>query len=73
MRDKVKYTTKVKLNSIDLTLKTNQMTNTTKLCYQINSCRFGFWKNVLTGIQFKFIIIERVIVYNKFKNFGNVI
>jgi len=59
MRGKVKYTTKVKIqvNRMNLTLRTNQRRNAIKLGYEISSCRYDFWKTLLTGIQFIFKIM----------------
>ena len=73
MRDKAKCTAKVKINTTNLTLKTNWRGNEIKTGYQISCSRFDFRKSVLTGIQFMFEIMWRVIAYRNFKKFGKVI
>jgi hypothetical protein len=35
-------------------LRANYRRNEIKIGYQIKCCRFGFWKIMLTGIQFMF-------------------
>ena len=57
--DKVKYTDKVKVKRMDLTLRTDWRRNKIKTGYQL---RFVFWKIVLIAIQFMFEIIWRVFV-----------
>ena len=70
MPDKVKWTAKVKTETIwrwELTRG-----NKNKLSHQIG-CIFGFGKTVLTRIQFMCKVTWHVIVYNKLKNFGEAI